>query len=150
MSKRYSFAFFGLGILLLSSLIAAAAQKVGSLAEVATGEGTLVAANGTSTQINAVAVFLRENGEAEIWLMTAKENLYARGRWVRSTAASRAFDLDITGDTQGGRASGCGTVFLQSGCVPVASLTLIVFRSDGTSYDAAFITSDSVCVDPPH
>lgn len=148
MSKRHSFAFFGTGILLLGLLGAATAQKVSGLAEVATGEGTLVAENGASLQIKAVAVFLRENGEAEIRLMTTKENVSVGGRWIRNASLSRAIDLDFTNDTQGGGASGCGTVFLQSGCVPVASLTMIVFRSDGTSYDVAFITRDSPCVKP--
>ena len=147
-TKRYSFAFFGAGVLLLGLLSAASAQQVNGLAEVATGEGTLVVENGPSMQIKAVAVFLRENGEAEILLMTAKENVHVGGRWVRNPSVRGAIDLDVTNDTQGGHASGCGTVFLQNGCVPVANLTITVFKADGTSYDAAFITSDSLCEKP--
>lgn len=147
MSNRYSFAF-GTGLLLLGLLNAAGAQQVNSLAEVATGEGTLVVGNGPSMQIKAVAVFLRENGEAEILLMTTKENVHVGGRWIRNASVKGAIDLDVTSDTEGRGASGCGTVFLQDGCVPVANLTITVFKADGTSYDAAFITSDSLCEKP--
>ena len=143
MRKRYPITFFGLGLLLLGLLSVAPAQQFTCLSEVATGEGTLTSDNGNNLRIKAVAVSLRENGNAEICLMTSRENVYAGGRWFRGMDTSRAISLEITDDTEGGCASGRGTVFLQQGCVPVAGLNMTVSKLDGTAFEADFLTDSS-------
>ncbi len=140
MKKRLAITFFGLGLLLIGLLVVGAAQHISGLAEVATGEGTLTSDNGENLRIKAVAVFLRENGDAEVRIMTSRENVYAGGRWFHGADGRRAVRLEITNDTEGRCASGHGTVFLQGGCVPVAGLNVTVFRLDGTTFEAKFLT----------
>jgi hypothetical protein len=138
--KRVTITFFGLGLFLIGFLVVGAARQIGGLAEVATGEGTLTSDNGENLRIKAVAVFLRENGDAEICIMTSRENVYAGGRWFHGADRRRAVRLEITNDTEGRCASGHGTLFLQGGCVPVAGLNVTMLRLDGTTFEAEFIT----------
>ncbi|HMG37465.1 MAG TPA: hypothetical protein VKM94_26410 [Blastocatellia bacterium] len=112
------------------------------LAEVATGEGTITVDNDQRLTINAVAVFLEQNGEAEIWLMTGKQNVYAGGRWAHSSCSTPAIQLSILDDTEGNRASGQGTIVIQGGCVPVARVQMTVTRMDGTTFVADFVGTD--------
>lgn len=143
MKKRFTFTFFALGLLLITLFdLGVAQQQVNDLAEVATGEGTLTWNSGDKLQIHSVVVFLRRDGAAEIWLLTDKQNVYAGGRWFNNGSRSRAVDLAITDDTQGGRAPGCATVFLQDGCVPVAGLRM-TGTLGGTTYAADFVANDS-------
>jgi hypothetical protein len=139
MTKRFVFSFFGLGLLLTGLVQLGTAQKLTDLAEVATGAGTITFDKGECIQINAVAVFLRENGEAEIWLITPRENVYAGGRWNRGDDLRSEIFLEFTDDTRGGCSSGSGIVRLQRGLVPVATLRMRVSRPDGSSYEASFI-----------
>lgn len=141
MIRRFTATFFGLGLLLAGLSGAGTAQQLSDFAEVSSGEGTLISNNGDSLNINAIAVFLRRNGEAEIWLMTGRENVYAGGRWGAST--SRTVALEITDDTEGCGASGCGTVFLQAGCMPVAGLRIVISRSDGLRFEADFVAKNA-------
>lgn len=140
MNKRFTITFFGLGLLLIGFLGMGAAHEISGMAEVATGEGVLISENGENVRIKAVAVFLRENGEAEICLMTSRENVYAGGRWFRGSDTSQAIRLDITDDTEGGCVSGRGTLWLQDACVPIARLSMTVSRLDGTKFEAEFLT----------
>lgn len=151
MTNKHAFTFFGLGLLLMTLLNVGAAQQVASFGEVASGEGTLTTGDGDKVKINAVAVFLRENGKAEVWLMTPGSNVYLGGRWFRGSDSSRLVDLEITDDTNGGCATGRGSVFLTDDCVPIAKLTLTmtISRLDGTRFEADFITKNTrPCVDP--
>lgn len=141
MKRRGVSTFFGLCILLFALMSVTGAQQLSGLAEVATGEGTLTSSNGTRDSIKAVAVFLRENGEAEIWLMTNNENVYAGGRWSRGGFEGQSVDLEITDDTQGRCVTGCGTVILQQACVPLARLTMSLATLDGASYEVDFATN---------
>jgi hypothetical protein len=138
--KAYVSTFFVLGLLLIGLLSVSRAQETFGLAEVATGAGTLRLPNHQTVGINAVAVFLRENGQAEIWLMTPKQNLYAGGRWSRGSPTSGVVNVELTDDTEGGCISGCGTILLQDECVPISRLTLSVSRMDGSWFEAQFVT----------
>jgi hypothetical protein len=147
MTKKHAFTFFGLGLLLMALFNVGAAQQVASFGEVASGEGTLTTGDGDKLKINAVAVFLRENGKAEVWLMTPGSNVYLGGRWFRGSDSM--VDLEITDDTNGGCASGSGSVFLTDDCVPIAKLTMTISRLDGTRFEADFITKNTrPCLDP--
>ncbi len=139
MIRRFTLIFLGLGLFLARLVDVEAVHQWPCMEEVATGEGTLELNNGDQLRIKAVAVFLRENGDAEVCLMTAKENFLAGGRWSGGTDASLAIDLEITNDTEGGRATGTGTVFLQEGCVPIARITMGVIKPNGTKFSANFI-----------
>jgi hypothetical protein len=148
--KRWIITFFALGLLLISLFDSGAAQQqLNILAEVATGEGNLTFNSGEKLQINSVAVFLRKDGEAEIWLLTDKQNVYAGGRWFRGTSGNRSVDLAITDDTQGGRAMGCGTVLLQEGCVPIAGVRMTMTSFDGITFAADFVAKNSRPCDTP-
>lgn len=143
MIKRLTFTFFGLGLLLVSLFdLGAAQQQVNDLAEVATGEGNLTWTSGEKLQINSVVVFLRRDGEAEIWLLTDKHNVYAGGRWFHNGSGNQAVDLAITDDTQGGRAIGCATVFLKQGCVPIAGLRM-TGTLGGITFAADFVAKNA-------
>ena len=145
MIKRF-LAFLGMSLLLVSLSRAESAQQRSDFTEVSTGEGTLISSDGDKLPLNAVAVFLRQNGQAEIWLMTATKNVYAGGRWGAST--SRTVALEITDDTEGCDATGCGTIFLQAGCMPVARLRMAISKSDGIRFEADFIaTNVRSCLD---
>lgn len=143
MKRRVVFTFFGLCFLLMVFIGSGAAQQFTCLAELATGEGTLEADNGNRVNIKAVAVFLQEDGEAEVCLMTSRENVYASGRWSRGVDAGRVIDLEITNDSTGGCVSGTGKVFLQTGCVPIGRVTMSFFRSDGTKFNVDFVEKRS-------
>jgi len=144
MRKAFAIAFIALSLLIGSSRVTTA-QQVTSLAQVITGEGTVELDNGDQLRINAVAVFLRANGEAQIWLMTCKNNFYAGGRWLESSV-SHAINLEITDDTEDGGATGSATVVLKRGCAPIAGLTMTMSRKDGTSLAADFMTvTNSIC-----
>jgi hypothetical protein len=135
-------AILGLG-LLLACVPSIAAQHIGGLSEVATGEGTLISNRGEKSLLKAVAVFLRENGEAEIWLMTGNQNYYIAGRWLDHDLPSRTIDFEITRDTEGACATGCGAVLLQDGCVPLARLTFVLTKPDGCQLEAEFSAKSS-------
>jgi hypothetical protein len=147
--KRFTFTFFALGLLLISLFdLGVAQQQVNDLAEVATGEGNLTWTSGEKLQIHSVVVFLRRDGEAEIWLLTNKQNVYAGGRWFHSGIGDRAVDLAITDDTQGGRAAGCATVFLKEGCVPIAGLRM-TGTLGGITYTADFVAKNLIPCETP-
>jgi hypothetical protein len=149
MTKRCAFAFVRLCLLLVGLLGVGTARELTDLAEVATGSGTLRFNDRESIGIKAVVVLLRNNGEAEIWLITGEENVYAGGRWFRGCLASRSVDFEITDDTSDGCATGGGTVFLQEGCVPVARLRMTMSRLDGVSFEADFISKNPrPCANP--
>jgi hypothetical protein len=59
-----------------------------------------------------VVVTLRENGEAEIVVVTDMQ-LFARGRWTKPTDLSQGIALKITGGTVAGNAKGSGKLFLR-------------------------------------
>ena len=143
MNSRLAFSLFGVVLLLVGLLQVGRAQRLTSLAEVATGEGTLTLTNGKRLRITAVAVFLHDSGKAEVRLITERESVNAGGHWLRESEAGRKISLEITDDTEGGCATGWATVFLQEGCVPVARLTIAVSRLDGTTFEADFLEKKS-------
>lgn len=149
MIKRSAITFFGLGLFLMGFLAVGGARHVNELAEVSTGEGTLTSDNGESLRIKAIAVFLRESGEAEICLMTSKENFYVGGRWSQDLTSKQSIRLNITDYADGGCAVGSGTVYIQEGCVPVAGLSMTVSKLDGTTLEAEFVAvSTRPCPNP--
>ena len=139
MRSRVVRSFFGAGLLLISLLHLGRAQRSTGFAEVATGVGTLTLTEGERLRINAVVVFLHDNGEAQVRLIAERTSMSAGGRWFGDGDASKRIVLEITNDTEGGCVTGDAVVLLQEGCVPVASLTMSVSRPDGTAWTADFI-----------
>jgi hypothetical protein len=108
-----------LALLTCTSAGTATTQTVTSLTANAKGQGTVTIAdpeapNGARTHnVNSVVVTLRENGDAEIVLVSDMQ-LFARGRWSASADASRGISLKITGGIVTGSAKGSGKLFLRS------------------------------------
>ena len=151
MRSRFVFSFFGAGLLLISLLHVGRAQRSTSFAEVATGVGTLTLTGGERLRINAVVVFLRDNGEAEVCLIAERTSMSVGGRWFGDGGVSKRIVLEITNDTEGGCVTGDAVVLLQEGCVPVASLTISVSRLDGTTWTADFTEKKTrPCPNPGH
>lgn len=138
MSKRLTPILIGLAIVLLNLNDAHAAEQPISLAELAFGEGTLESSDGARGTINAVAVFLRENSHAEIWLLMPTENIYVGGRWQKEPGSRHSVVFEITNDTNGGSAEGSGILFLRNHGVPISRLTMVIFNPGGTMLRANF------------
>jgi hypothetical protein len=94
-------------------------QAITSLTANAKGQGTVTisdpeAPNGGRTHnVNSVVVILRENGDAEITLVSDMQ-LFARGRWTAPANASKGITLKITGGIVTGNAKGSGKLFLRA------------------------------------
>jgi hypothetical protein len=99
--------------------IATTPQTVTSLTANAKGQGTVTISdpenpNGNRTHsVNSVVVTLRENGDAEIVLVSTMQ-LLARGRWTAPSEAGKGISLKITGGIVTGNAKGSGKLFLRS------------------------------------
>ena len=107
-----------LGVALLAWLPApAATQKLTSLTATAKGQGTITVSDaGTPDRkrpLSSVVVTLRENGDAEIVVVTDMQ-LFARGRWTKPASLSQGIALKITGGTVAGNAKGSGKLFLRA------------------------------------
>ncbi len=109
------------GFIFLVALLAwlpapAATQKLTSLTATAKGQGTITVTNpGVEERkrpLHSVVVTLRENGEAEIVIVTDMQ-LMAQGRWTRPSDLSQGINLKITGGTVAGNAKGTGKLFLK-------------------------------------
>jgi hypothetical protein len=94
----------------------AATQKLTSLTATAKGQGTItVSESGVEDRkrpLHSVVVTLRENGDAEIVVITDMQ-LFARGRWTKPADLSQGIALKITGGTVAGNAKGTGKLFLR-------------------------------------
>lgn len=106
----------GIAALLASMPAPAATQKVDSLTATAKGQGTITVTDPGAPErkrpLYSVVVTLRENGEAEIVVVTDMQ-LMARGRWTKPTDLSQGIDLKITGGTVANNAKGKGKLFLR-------------------------------------
>lgn len=95
----------------------ASTQKLKSLTASAKGQGTLTVtdpgADERKRQLSSVVVTLRENGDAEIVIVTDMQ-LFARGRWTKPADLSQGIALKITGGTVAGNAKGTGKLFLRA------------------------------------
>lgn len=109
------------GFILLVALLAwlpatAAIQKLTSLTATAKGQGTITVTNpGVEERkrpLHSVVVTLRENGEAEIVVITDMQ-LMAQGRWTKPSDLSQGINLKITGGTVANNAKGTGKLFLK-------------------------------------
>jgi len=109
------------GFILVVGLLAwlpapAATQKLTSLTATAKGQGTITVTNpGVEERkrpLHSVVVTLRENGEAEIVVITDMQ-LMAQGRWTKPTDLSKGISLKITGGTVTNNAKGSGKLFLK-------------------------------------
>lgn len=109
------------GFILLVALLAwlpapAATQKLTSLTATAKGQGTITVTNpGVEERkrpLHSVVVTLRENGEAEIVVVTDMQ-LMAQGRWTKPSDLSQGINLKITGGTVANNAKGTGKLFLK-------------------------------------
>ena len=92
-------------------------QPLKSLTATAKGQGTITVSDpGVAERkrpLNSVVVTLRENGDAEIVVITDMQ-LFARGRWTKSADLSQGINLKITGGTVANNAKGSGKLFLRS------------------------------------
>lgn len=90
--------------------------KLSSLTASAKGQGTItVADQGVEERkrpLYSVVVTLRENGDAEIVVVTDMQ-LFARGRWTKPDDLSQGIALKITGGTVANNAKGSGKLFLR-------------------------------------
>ncbi len=109
------------GFILLVALLGwlpatAAIQKLTSLTATAKGQGTITVTNpGVEERkrpLHSVVVTLRENGEAEIVVITDMQ-LMAQGRWTKPSDLSQGINLKITGGTVANNAKGTGKLFLK-------------------------------------
>jgi len=91
-------------------------QKLTSLTASAKGEGTITVINpGVEERkrpLYSVVVTLRENGDAEIVVVTDMQ-LVARGRWTKPSDLSQGIALKITGGTVANNAKGTGKLYLR-------------------------------------
>jgi hypothetical protein len=109
------------GFILLVALLAwlprpAATQKLTSLTATAKGQGTITVtspgAEDSKRPLYSVVVTLRENGDAEIIVITDMQ-LMAQGRWTKPADLSKGIALKITGGTVTNNAKGSGKLFLK-------------------------------------
>lgn len=91
-------------------------QKINSLTATAKGQGTITVTDPGAPErkrpLNSVVVTLRENGDAEIVVITDMQ-LFARGRWTKPADLSQGIALKITGGTVANNAKGSGKLFLR-------------------------------------
>jgi hypothetical protein len=108
-------------IILVVALLAwlptpASTQKINSLTATAKGQGTITVTDPGAPErkrpLYSVVVTLRENGDAEIIVVTDMQ-LFARGRWTKPADLSQGIALKITGGTVAGNAKGSGKLFLR-------------------------------------
>ena len=102
---------------LLASVPAPAqTQKITSLTATAKGQGTITVSDpGVEVRkrpLYSVVVTLRENGDAEIVVVTDMQ-LMARGKWTKPSDLSQGIALKITGGTVANNAKGTGKLFLR-------------------------------------
>lgn len=128
------------GFILLVALLGwlpatAAIQKLTSLTATAKGQGTITVTNpGVEERkrpLHSVVVTLRENGEAEIVVITDMQ-LMAQGRWTKPSDLSQGINLKITGGTVANNAKGTGKLFLKPDGKTIDKLNFEV-KSQGRS-----------------
>lgn len=94
----------------------AATQKLTSLTATAKGQGSITVTDPGAAErkrpLYSVVVTLRENGDAEIVVVTDMQ-LMARGRWTKPTDLTQGIALKITGGTVANNAKGKGKLFLR-------------------------------------
>ena len=104
-----------------------------AMANLASGQETtsLLTANGKGTltvgkeefKVTSVVVKLREDGTAEITLVTDLQ-LFVTGTWSKAADSGETIDLKITGGQTGGGAQGSGTLLLRPGEKSIDRLTI--------------------------
>ena len=101
---------------LSSAGLAAFILKLTSLTASAKGEGTITVTNpGVEERkrpLYSVVVTLRENGDAEIVVITDMQ-LIARGRWTKPDDLAQGIALKITGGIVANNAKGSGKLYLR-------------------------------------
>jgi hypothetical protein len=123
-------------------------QTVTSLTANAKGQGTVTIAdpeapNGARTHsVNSVVVTLRENGDAEIVLVSDIQ-LFARGRWTAPSEAGKGIALKITGGIVTGNAKGSGKLFLRPDGKSIDRLNFEVKSSARSKVTVAFVAEKS-------
>jgi hypothetical protein len=119
-------------------------QTVTSLTANAKGEGTVTisdpeARNAARThKVNSVVVTLRENGDADIVLVSDMQ-LFARGRWTAPSNLSKGIDLKITGGIVQGNAKGSGKLFLRADGKSIDRLNFEVKSQARSKVTVAFV-----------
>jgi len=131
-----------LGVLLLLGGITLTtfAQKITSFNATAKGQGTLTVSD-AEQKIYAVAVNLKENGDADITLFTQMQ-LMARARWSEAKDLSQGIDLKITGGVVKGNATGTGKLFLSQDGKAITKLTIDAKSSHGSKVSVQFVAAE--------
>lgn len=124
--------------------IGAQPQTVTSLTANAKGQGTVTIADPEAAKsarthpVNSVVVTLRENGDAEIVLVSDMQ-LFARGRWTAPSDLRKGIDLKITGGIVSGNAKGSGKLFLRADGKSIDRLNFEVKSQARSKVTVAFV-----------
>jgi len=95
------------------------------------GNPLQISANGKGTikigreqfVVNSVVVKLREDGKAEI-ILVSEITFFLQGTWAKKENTPTEIDLTITGGTSGGGATGTGKLRLREDAKSLSGLTL--------------------------
>jgi hypothetical protein len=124
----------------------ASTQKLKSLTATAKGQGTLTVTDPGAAerkrQLSSVVVTLRENGDAEIVIVTDMQ-LFARGRWTKPVDLSQGIALKITGGTVAGNAKGTGKLFLRADGKTIDKLNFEATSSARSKVTVDFVADDT-------
>ena len=119
-----------------------APQKITSLSTTAKGQGTITISDrlsGDKThKVNSVVVTLRENGDAEIVLVSDMQ-LFARGSWTAPSDLSKGISLKINGGVVSGNATGTGKLFLKPDAKSIDKLSFDAKSSARSKISVQFV-----------
>jgi hypothetical protein len=124
-------------LICLVTAVAAEAQRITSLTATAKGQGMLTVSGVDKHKINAVYINLKENGDAEITLVTDMQ-LAAQGQWSATDDPSKV-TLKITGGVVDGSATGTGTLFLRTDGKSIDRLSIQAKSADGSNISVEFV-----------
>jgi len=123
----------------------AQSQKLTSLNASAKGQGTITVTDPGVEQrkrpLHSVVVTLRENGDAEIVVVTDMQ-LFARGRWTKPDDLSQGIALKITGGTVAGNAKGTGKLFLKPDAKTIDKLNFEVTSTARSKVTVDFVAEN--------
>ncbi len=122
----------------------AAPQKITSLSTTAKGQGTITISDPVSGEkkhdVHSVVVTLKENGDAEIVLVTDMQ-LFARGRWTAPSDLTKGIALKINGGIVTGNANGNGKLFLRPDAKSIDKLSFDAKGAGRSKVTVQFLAS---------
>jgi len=128
-------------VFLLLGGITATAQKITSFNGTAKGQGTVTVGDVDKHKIYAVAINLKENGEAEITLFTDLQ-LTGQARWSLAKDLGEGINLKITGGVVEGNATGTGKLFLSKDGKSIAKLNIQAQTGTGGKVIVQFVATE--------